>query len=182
MKKIIIFLVLVLGALQYCFSQQAFVWICQGGSYTWYFDASPTSEVVIRAIKNYGFGPDATTYDTIHDNKIILTPQVYTVYDIISIDGIPNSCSETLEIEVISPSATAITSNNTLSLDSITTHSMYGYPIYIHITTSNDSLLYHNTAYADTPIDIYNIPSGYYNIYLTTFESNCRVKINVTVL
>lgn len=181
MKKLIIFIIVVLGSLQYCFGQQAFVWICQGSSYTWYFDASPTSEVVIRAIKNYGFGPDATTYDTIHDNKITLTPQVHTVYDLISIDGVPNTCNESLEIEVLSPSATINIDNNILSISNITTGSTDGYPMFIHVTNSDNALVYHYTVNPNDFVNISNIPPGNYNIYLSTSEITCRVSIPISI-
>lgn len=181
MRKLIIFLVLVFGALQYCFSQQAFIWICQGDSYTWYFDASPTSQVIVRAIKNYGFGPDATTYDTIHDNKITLTPQIHTVYDLISIDGSTNTCNESLEIEVLSPSATINIDNNILSISNITTGGIGGYPMFIHVTNSDNALVYHYTVYSNDFVNISNIPPGNYNVYLSTSEINCRTTIPITV-
>lgn len=181
MKKVFVILFLCLGVLQYGFSQDAFVWICQGGSYTWYFDASPTSEVIVRAIKNYGFGPDATTYDTIHDNKITLTPQVHTVYDLISIDGSTNTCNESLEIEVLSPSATINIDNNILSISNITTGSTDGYPMFIHVTNSDNALVYHYTVDPNDSINISSILPGNYNVYLSTSEITCRVSIPITI-
>ena len=181
MRKLVVFLVLVFGALQYCFSQQAYIWICQGDSYTWHFDVSPTSEVVIRAIKNYGFGPDATTYDTIHDNKITLSPQIHTNYDIISINGDSDICTESLEIEVLSPSATLDINNNTLSISNITTGNESGYPMYIHVTNSDNALVYHYMINPNDSIDINNILPGNYNVYLSTSEITCRTKIPITV-
>ena len=181
MRKLVIFLVIVLGALQYCFSQQAYIWICQGDSYTWHFDVSPTSEVVIRAIKNYGFGPDATTYDTIHENHITLSPQTHTIYNIMSINGNSNICTESLEIDVLSPSATVDINNNILSISNTTTGSTDGYPMYIHVTNSDNALVYHYMINPNDSIDINNIPPGNYNVYLSTSEITCRTKIPITV-
>lgn len=176
MRKLVIFLVIVLGALQIVQGQPAFVEICQGDSYTWYFDTPPTSQVIIRAIKNYGFGPDATTYDTIHDNKITLTPQVHTVYDLISIDGVPNTCDESLVIEVLSPSATVDINNNILSISNTD-----GYPMYIHVTNSDNALVYHYMINPNDSIDINNISPGNYNVYLSILDINCRTTIPITV-
>ena len=180
MKKVFVILFLCLGVLQYGFSQDAFVWICQGGSYTWYFDASPTSEVIVRAIKNYGFGPDATTYDTIHDNKITLTPQVYTVYDIISIDGESNTCNESLRIEVIDIIPTVSINNQNLSL-SVASNLDYSASIFIHVTDYDNTLIYRYHSQTGDVINIDNISSGNYKIYITTEDSNCRVTIPITI-
>ena len=179
MKKIIIFLVLVLGALQFVHGQPAFVEICQGDSYTWYFDTPPASQVIIRSIKNYGFGPDATTYDTINDNKIVLTPQVYTVYDVISINGDSNMCNPSLEIEIKSiPTPIINTSNQNILLS--TTYSGGDVPIIVHIT-NNNALVYRYSFYPNDTIQINNITPGEYNIYLTVSTTYCKSKATITI-
>ena len=174
MRKLVVFLVLVIGVLQFVHGQPAFVEICQGDSYTWHFDTPPTSQVIIRSIKNYGFGPDATTYDTINDNKIVLTPQVYTVYDVISINGNANVCNESLIIDVISISPTILINNQNLSI-SVTGNAQ----VFIHITDNNDALLYHYQWENNVSID--NISPGDYKIYITTQYSNCRTTIPITI-
>lgn len=179
MRKLVVFLVIVLGSLQYGFSQPAFVEICQGDSYTWHFDTPPTSQVIIRSIKNYGFGPDATTYDTINDNKIVLTPQVYTVYDVISINGDSNMCNPSLEIEIKSiPTPIINTSNQNILLS--TTYSGGDVPIIVHIT-NNNALVYRYSFYPNDTIQINNITPGEYNIYLTVSTTYCKSKATITI-
>ena len=169
MKKLVLFLVLVLGILQYGFCQPAFVSICQGDSYTWHLDISPSSQVIIRAMK-----PGSITYDTINSNQIVLSPQEYTIYDIISINGNTNVCNESLVIDVISIIPTISINNQDLSI-SVASNGQ----IFIHITDSNNTLLYHYHGNSD--VNIANIPAGNYMVYFTTKYSNCRVTMPITI-
>ena len=169
MRKLVIFLVLVFGVLQFVHGQPAFVEICQGDSYTWYFDTPPAPQVIIRAMK-----PGSITYDTINNNQIVLSPQEYTIYDIISINGNANVCNESLIIDVISISPTILINNQNLSI-SVTGNAQ----VFIHITDNNDALLYHYQWENDVSID--NISPGDYKVYITTQYSNCRVTIPITI-
>jgi hypothetical protein len=179
MRKLVVFLVFVLGSLQFAQGQPAFVEICQGDSYTWYLDTPPTSQVIIRSIKNYGIGPDATTYDTINDNKIVLTPQVYTVYDVISINGDSNMCNPSLEIEVKSiPTPIINTSGQNILLS--TTYNGGNVPIIVHIT-NNNALVYHYSLYPNDTVQINSITPGEYNIYLTVSTTHCKSKTTITI-
>lgn len=179
MKKFIVFLVLVLVGIPFVDGQPAFVEICQGDSYTWHFDTPPTSQVIIRSIKNNGIGPDAITYDTINDNKIVLTPQVYTVYDVISINGNSNMCNPSLEIEIKSiPTPVVNISNQNLLLS--TTYNGGNVPIIAHIT-NNNALVYHYSFYPNDTIQINNITSGVYDIYLTVSTTYCKSKATITI-
>lgn len=170
MKKVIVFLVIVLGNLQFTQGQPAFVEICQGDSYTWYFDTPPTSQVVIRAMK-----PGSITYDTINNNQIVLSPQEYTIYDIISINGNAYTCNESLIIEVISILPTITINNNNLSI-SVTANT----PVFIHVT-NNNALLYRYYDYEGNNINIDNIPSGNYKIHISGENTNCRTTTSITV-
>ncbi|MBR0304417.1 MAG: hypothetical protein IJQ94_02095 [Bacteroidales bacterium] len=175
MKKLVLFLVLALGILQYGFSQAAFVSICQGDSYTWHFDTSPTSQVIIRAMK-----PGSITYDTINSNQIVLSPQEYTIYDIISINGISYTCNDPLYIEVIDVSPTVSINNQDLSI-SVTSNLDYPIALFIHITDYDNTLFYRYYSQTGATINVDNIPPGNYKLYITTEDSNCRTIIPITI-
>ena len=174
MKKIIFSLVLILGSLQFTQGQPAFVQLCQGDSYTWYFDTSPTSQVIIRAMGN-----GTISYDTINDNKIVLTPQYYTIYDIMSINNIPYTCNESMIVEVIDIFPTTSIINDDLSL--ILSANLNGEQVYVHVTNDTNALIYRCNSMTGDTINIENIPAGNYQIYVTSKYSNCQTMIPITI-
>lgn len=180
MRKLLVLLVLVLGIIQFAEGQSTFVEICEGDSYTWHFDTPPTSQVIIRSIKNYGIGPDAITYDTIIDNKIVLTPQVYTLYDVISINGDSNMCNPSLEIEIKSI-PTPIIDINSHDISLSTTYNGGNVPIIAHITDNSNSLVYRYSFYPNETVNISDVPSGDYVLYLTVSTTSCRSKSLITI-
>lgn len=175
MKKLVLFLVLLLGIICISNGQSALIRLCQGDSYTWHFDTSPTSQVIIRAMK-----PGSITYDTINGNQIVLSPQEYTIYDIISINGISYTCNDPLYIEVIDVSPTVSINNQNLSI-SVTSNLDYPIALFIHITDYDNTLFYRYYSQTGDIIDINNIPPGNYKLYITTEYSNCQVTMPITI-
>ena len=175
MKKFIIYLVLVLWGLQFVHGQSTFIKMCGGDSYTWYLDTQPTSQVVIRAMK-----PGSITYDTIHSNQIVLSPQDYTIYDIISIDGSLYTCNETLEIEVIKLFPNITINGQNLSI-TVSSNLDYSAALYIHITDYNNALIYRYYSQTGDTINIDNIPSGNYKIYITTEDTGCQITDTIAI-
>lgn len=175
MKKFIVFLVLVLGSIPFVNGQYTFIRMCEGDSYTWHFDTSPSSQVIIRVIK-----PGNITYDTINNNQIVLSPQEHTIYDIISIDGNVYTCNEALEIEVISISPTISINSQSLSI-SVSSNLNYLVALYIHITDYNNTLIYRYYSQTGDVINVNNIPQGNYKVYITTEDTNCQIILPITI-
>jgi len=149
--------------------------MCGGDSYTWYLNTQPTSQVVIRAMK-----PGSITYDTIHSNQIVLNPQEYTIYDIISINGSLYTCNESLEIEVIKLFPN-ISINGQSLLITVSSNLDYSAALYIHITDYNNALIYRYYSQTGDTINIDNIPSGNYKIYITTEDTKCQIIDTITI-
>lgn len=175
MRKLVVFLVFVLGSLQFAQGQSALVRLCQGDSYTWHFDTPPTSQVIIRAMGNGNI-----SYDTINNNQITLSPQSYTIYDIISINGVPYTCDEPLYIEVIDIFPTISINNQDLSI-SVTSNLDYSIALFIHITDDDNALFYRYYSSTGNIININNIPPGNYKLYISTEDSNCNTTMNITI-
>jgi hypothetical protein len=176
MKKLVIFLILVLGIF-YC-DAQSYIreeYVCAGSSFKWQLDASNTSTIIIKT--EYA---DENVYDTIVGNEITLYPNDTNpaYYKIVSINDSVLPCTEILYINVLpGPEASITINSNNLHI------SMNDGCNYVRIiNTTNNSLFYAENW--GTPPDNINInlgPGNYNAIFTDDSILHCRVTIPITI-
>lgn len=177
MRKLVVFLVLVLGIF-HC-NAQSYIreeYVCAGSSFTWQIDASASDTIIIKS----EFAEE-NVYDTLVGNEIILYPNDIdpAYYMIMSINGSPLSCQEILFINVLAmPEANITVNNHDLNI------SMNDRCQYLRIINTSDNSLFHAENWGNPPSStiVNNVPSGCYNVTITDDSGfNCRTTIPITV-
>ena len=177
MRKLVVILVIVLGIINFGFSQSYYIkhdHICRGSSYEWIiYNATPNDTIIYRS-RTIINGTFNWTYDTIIGNSITLFPNDSTNrFEIISINNDPNVCKERLQIDLYGYTGNNIpVSNNTITLPDVE---------FVKIINSANQQVYAcYTAAANTTVS--GIPSGAYDLFIidNTMYS-CPVTIPITV-
>lgn len=177
MKKLIIFLILVLGIF-HCYAQSYIreEYVCAGSSFTWQIDASASDTIILKS----EFAEE-NVYDTLVGNEIILYPNDIdpAYYTIISINGSTLSCQEILFINVLAVPEANITANNHDLIISMNDRCNY-----LRIINTSDNTLFYAENWGNPPSNtiVNNVPSGYYNIIITDDSGfSCRTTIPITI-
>lgn len=175
MKKLIFFICFGL-ILAPCFSQTN-VKICDKQLFEWIIAAEDTSEIVFQTSYNH-LGTSWQKLDTIIGNDVRLTANLYTSYNLISIDGDTDVPHENLAFDVVeNPDASINIDGFLLNIK------MNAYCNEFEIFEADDDTILYKMSWETPPNDMcLTLPKGsYYAIFTDNSGANCKKTIPVRI-